>query len=108
MAFTEGQIVERSADGEAAVWGSVTRWEPPVAVAFTWHPGQPAERARQIEVTFAAAAAAQTPVRVEHTGWDAFGHPAAARAPGNPRGPAFCLPVRPVARLRLVGCAFRG
>ena len=79
VAFADGQIVERSADGEAAVWGTVTRWEPPVAVAFTWHPGQPAERASHVEVTFAAAAA-QTRVRVEHTGWDAFGDPAAARA----------------------------
>ena len=44
MAFTDGQIVERSADGETAVWGTVTQWEPPVGVAFTWHPGQPSER----------------------------------------------------------------
>ena len=79
VAFADGQIVERSAGGKAAVWGTVTRWEPPVAVAFTWHPGQPAERASHVEVTFAAAAA-QTLVRVEHTGWDAFGDPAAARA----------------------------
>jgi uncharacterized protein YciI len=79
VAFTGGQIVERSPGGEAAVWGTVTRWEPPVAVAFTWHPGQPAERASHVEVTFAAAAA-QTLVRVEHTGWDAFDDPIAARA----------------------------
>jgi len=79
VAFTDGQIVERSADGEAAVWGTVTRWEPPAAVAFTWHPGQPGERASHVEVTFAAAAG-QTLVRLEHTGWDAFGDPAAARA----------------------------
>jgi uncharacterized protein YciI len=79
VAFTNGQIVERSADGETAVWGTVTRGEPPVAVAFTWHPGQPAMRASHVEVTFAAAAA-QTLVRVQHTGWDAFADPAAARA----------------------------
>jgi uncharacterized protein YciI len=79
VAFADGQIVERSADGEAAVWGTVTRWEPPVAVAFTWHPAQPAERASHVEVTFAAVAA-QTLVRVEHTGWDVFDDPAAARA----------------------------
>jgi uncharacterized protein YciI len=82
VAFTGGQIVERpaggGADGEAAVWGTVTRWEPPVAVAFTWHPGRPAERASHVEVTFAAAAV-QTLVSVEHTGWDAFADPAAAR-----------------------------
>jgi hypothetical protein len=50
VAFADGQIVERSADGEAAVWGTVTRWEPPVAVAFTWHPAQPADRASHVEV----------------------------------------------------------
>ena len=53
-------------------------------MAFTWHPGQPAERASQVAVTFAAVpgptAAGQTLVRLEHTGWDAFADPAAARA----------------------------
>jgi uncharacterized protein YciI len=79
VAFTDGQIIERSADGRAAVWGTVTRWEPPEAVAFSWHPGQPADRASQVEVTFAAAAG-QTRVRLEHSGWEAFADPAAARA----------------------------
>ena len=89
VAFADGRIVERSADGEAAVWGTVTRWEPAAAVAFTWHPGQPAERASRVLVTFAPVpgpagagptAAGQTLVRLEHTGWDAFADPAAARA----------------------------
>ena len=79
VAFEDGQIVERSPDGEAAAWGTITRWEPPAAVAFTWHPGRPAERAGHVEVTFAAEGA-QTLVRLEHTGWDAFDDPAAARA----------------------------
>jgi uncharacterized protein YciI len=83
VAFDHGQIVERSADGgpdgEAVVWGTVTRWEPPGAVAFTWHPGRPAERASHVEVTFAAEGA-QTLVRLEHAGWDAFDAPADARA----------------------------
>lgn len=79
VAFTEGQIVESSPGGETAVWGTVTRWEPPGAVAFTWHPGQPAELASHVEVTFAAADG-QTLVRLEHTGWEAFADPAAARA----------------------------
>jgi uncharacterized protein YciI len=74
-----GQIVERSADGQVAVWGTVTRWEPPAAVAFTWHPGHPADRASHVEVTFAAAGP-QTLVTLEHAGWDAFADPAAARA----------------------------
>jgi uncharacterized protein YciI len=78
--FDGGQIVERSADGQTAVWGTVTRWEPPEAVAFSWHPGQPAERASHVLVTFAAAEAGQTLVRLEHAGWEAFADPAASRA----------------------------
>jgi len=78
--FAGGQIIERSADGQTAVWGTVTRWEPPDLVAFSWHPGQPAERASQVLVTFAAAEAGQTLVRLEHAGWEAFADPAAARA----------------------------
>jgi uncharacterized protein YciI len=78
--FAGGQIIEHSADGETAVWGTVTRWEPPDAVAFTWHPGQPAERASHVLVTFAAAEPGQTLVRLEHAGWEAFADPAAARA----------------------------
>lgn len=83
VAFDDGQIVERpadgGADGEPVVWGTVTRWEPPAAVAFTWHPGQPAERASQVVVTFAAEGS-QTRVRLEHSGWESFADPAAARA----------------------------
>src|SRR6185437_6939068 len=50
----QGRRGERSADGEAVVWGTVTRWEPPAAVAFTWHPGRPAQRASYVAVTFGA------------------------------------------------------
>jgi uncharacterized protein YndB with AHSA1/START domain/uncharacterized protein YciI len=77
--FSGGQIIERSADGQAAVWGTVTRWEPPEKLAFSWHPGQAAERASHVEVTFAAAAD-QTRVRLEHSGWEALDDPFAARA----------------------------
>lgn len=79
VAFEDGRLVERPADGEAVVWGTITRWEPPAAVAFTWHPGRPAERASYVAVTFGAEGS-QTLVRLEHTGWDAFDDPAAARA----------------------------
>jgi hypothetical protein len=79
VAFAGGQIVEQSAAGQRAVWGTVTRWEPPAAVAFTWHPGQAPERQSHVEVTFAKAGT-QTLVMLVHTGWDAFADPAAARA----------------------------
>ena len=79
VAFAGGQIIEQSPDGERAVWGTVTRWEPPAMVAFTWHPGHAPERASHVEVVFAAAGP-QTLVTLTHTGWDVFTDPAAARA----------------------------
>jgi uncharacterized protein YciI len=79
VAFTGGQLVEESATGQRAVWGTVTRWEPPAAVAFTWHPGRTPERESHVEVTFAAAGP-QTLVTLIHSGWDSFADPAAARA----------------------------
>ena len=74
-----GQIVERSAGGETAIWGAVTTWQPPAELAFTWHPGRGPDRASQVRVTFTGFGD-QTRVRLEHTGWDMFDDPAAARA----------------------------
>jgi uncharacterized protein YndB with AHSA1/START domain/uncharacterized protein YciI len=79
LAFEDGEIVERSASGEVSVWGTVTRWEPPSAIAFTWHPGRAAGRPTQVTVTFAAAGG-QTLVTLEHGGWENTDDPAAARA----------------------------
>jgi uncharacterized protein YciI len=79
VAFAGGQIIEQSPDGQRSVWGTVTRWEPPTGVAFTWHPGHAPERASHVEVAFAAAGP-QTLVTLTHTGWDVFADPAAARA----------------------------
>jgi uncharacterized protein YndB with AHSA1/START domain/uncharacterized protein YciI len=79
VAFAGGQIIEQSPDGRRAVWGTVTRWEPPTRVAFTWHPGHAPERASHVEVGFAAAGP-QTLVTLTHTGWEVFADPAAARA----------------------------
>jgi uncharacterized protein YciI/uncharacterized protein YndB with AHSA1/START domain len=79
VAFAGGQLIEQSAAGERVVWGTVTRWEPPAALAFTWHPGYPEDRASQVEVTFSAAGE-QTLVTLTHSGWEAFADPAAARA----------------------------
>jgi uncharacterized protein YndB with AHSA1/START domain/uncharacterized protein YciI len=87
VAFAGGQIIERSADGQQAVWGTVTRWEPPDAVAFTWHPGHDAERASHVEVTFTAADQ-QTLVSLTHSGWEIFDDPAAARSEYDQGWPA--------------------
>lgn len=79
VALDGGQIIERAPDGATSLWGTVTRWEPPETLAFSWHPGYAAERASYVEVTFAAVAG-QTLVTLEHTGWEVFADPAAARA----------------------------
>ncbi len=79
VALTDGVIVETGPAGEQAVWGTVTRWDPPAGLDFTWHPGNPADRASAVAVTFTAAGD-QTLVRLEHSGWDVFADPDASRA----------------------------
>jgi uncharacterized protein YciI len=80
--FADGQIVERATGGETAIWGSVTAWDPPGALEFTWHPGRGADRASRVRVTFTGLGE-QTRVRLEHSGWEVFDDPAAARAEYN-------------------------
>ena len=76
-----GAIVETLGDGSTAVWGTVTRWEPPHRVTFTWHPGNPEAEAGTVEVTFTAMAAGGTVVELVHSGWDR--RPDGARARAN-------------------------
>jgi activator of Hsp90 ATPase-like protein len=78
VAFAGGEIVEHSAAGEVSVWGTVTRWEPPSAVAFSWHPGRPMGPPTQVTVSFAARGE-QTLVTLEHSGWEVLDDPGAAR-----------------------------
>jgi uncharacterized protein YciI len=79
VGFADGQILERSASGDAAVWGTVYLWEPAAALAFSWHPGGPADQATHVEISFAQADA-QTLVTLNHTGWERYADPAEARA----------------------------
>ena len=79
VAFEDGRIVERATDGRESVWGTVTEWEPPLALAFTWHPGYGEEHATDVRVTFEASApdssVAQTLVTLVHTGWERMDDP---------------------------------
>jgi len=63
-----GEIVETIDDGRTSVWGTVTVWEPPSRVAFTWHPGQSSQEATSVEVTFRPEGAS-TLVTLTHSGW---------------------------------------
>jgi|HubBroStandDraft_6_1064221.scaffolds.fasta_scaffold426642_2 hypothetical protein len=65
-----GRIVETLADGTTSAWGTVTRWEPPGRVAFSWHAGTPQAEAGLVEVTFTPSGASSTLVELVHTGWE--------------------------------------
>jgi uncharacterized protein YndB with AHSA1/START domain len=78
-AFRDGRLVETGPDGDEAVWGTVLDWQPPRLLRLTWHPGHSAERAGEIEVSFAEVTEALTLVTVEHRGWERLADPAAAR-----------------------------
>jgi uncharacterized protein YndB with AHSA1/START domain/uncharacterized protein YciI len=79
VAFEDGRLVERAAGGEVCLWGTVTRWEPPALVAFSWHPGEPDGPQTHVTVSFTASGE-QTLVRLEHSGWEVLADPAATRA----------------------------
>lgn len=77
--IADGKIVERSPEGDSALWGTITRWEPDELIAFTWHPGGTSDRASHVQVAFTPRET-RTVVTLEHTGWDVFDDPAAARS----------------------------
>jgi hypothetical protein len=76
-----GVIVETLSDGSNVVWGTVTTWEPPYRVIFTWHPGTQEAEAGTVEVTFTAGPSGGTVVELVHRGWDR--RPDGARARTN-------------------------
>jgi uncharacterized protein YndB with AHSA1/START domain len=79
VALTDGEIVEVSASCEHVNWGSITAWDPPHLVAFTWHPStESAAPSSQVEVRFTDLDD-QTLVVLEHSGWESYDDPQAAR-----------------------------
>ena len=65
----DGRIVETYGDGDTTVWGTVTAWDPPNRVRFSWHPGTPEDEATEVEVTFTGDGAGGTRVELTHSGW---------------------------------------
>jgi uncharacterized protein YndB with AHSA1/START domain len=80
-----GRLFERNASGEEHVWGRVITWEPPHAVAFSWHVGRSPETAQRVDVTFTPCAEG-TEVRLAHSGWEALAERAAAMRDEYERG----------------------
>ena len=82
LGFEEGHLVERAVDGRTSVWGEVLAWEPPHRIVLTWHPGQEADQASEVEVRFTASEGGGTRVELEHRGWERFGPDALRRRHG--------------------------
>lgn len=74
------QILEPGDDGVLGVWGTVTTWDPPSAVSFTWHRGTDADDATHVAVRFSPVADG-TRVELTHDRWGSG--TAAAERRGN-------------------------
>jgi uncharacterized protein YndB with AHSA1/START domain len=85
-----GRIVERIRGGRECVWGTITAWDPPRRVAFTWHPGDEPARAQDVEVLFAADGAG-TRVQLTHSGFERLGKDARMARRGYPLGWTYVL-----------------
>jgi uncharacterized protein YndB with AHSA1/START domain len=70
-----GRIYESHGDGSISLWGTVTVWEPPERVVFSWHPGRDASTAQEVELRFTQIADG-TRVELEHRGWEILGETA--------------------------------
>ena len=85
-----GRIVERIRGGKEAVWGTITAWDPPHRVAFTWHPGDEPARAQDVDVRFVQVGD-WTRVELEHSGFERLGADARKARKGYPIGWAYVL-----------------
>lgn len=67
-----GRLYETTGDGAEHVWGTITDWDPPRRLAFTWHPGRSASTRQDVELTFTEAEEG-TRIDLVHTGWERLG-----------------------------------
>jgi uncharacterized protein YndB with AHSA1/START domain len=74
-----GSIVETTRDGGTCLWGTITAWDPPAGISFTWHPGQPQSWAGDIDVRFIPNGSGETVVELTHSGWERRSDGATAR-----------------------------
>jgi uncharacterized protein YndB with AHSA1/START domain len=71
-----GRIYETAPDRTEHLWGTVTEWDPPRRVAFTWHPGRPVDTRQEVEVTFQRVREGSR-LDLVHSGWEHLGERAA-------------------------------
>jgi uncharacterized protein YndB with AHSA1/START domain len=87
-----GRIFERAPSGAEYQWGSITAWEPPSRLAYTWHLGFGPEDGTGVEIRFIDAGSDRTRVEIVHGGWERLGERAPQRREGNRRGWASVVP----------------
>jgi uncharacterized protein YndB with AHSA1/START domain len=85
-----GRIYESTEDGSLNLWGTVTEWEPPNRVVFTWHPGREPATAQEVELRFIEEGSG-TRVELEHRGWETLGDAAAETREGYHSGWEYVL-----------------
>jgi uncharacterized protein YndB with AHSA1/START domain len=81
-----GRIYETHGDGSMHLWGTVTAWQPPERIVFTWHPGRDASTAQEIELCFSEISGGGTRVELEHRGWEVLGEMALRTRTGYESG----------------------
>jgi uncharacterized protein YndB with AHSA1/START domain len=64
-----GRIVEYGEGGVLDVWGTLSDWDPPKSLSFTWHPGSDPQEAGHVTVTFTPVDDG-TEVELVHSGWE--------------------------------------
>jgi uncharacterized protein YndB with AHSA1/START domain len=85
-----GRLYETAPDGAEHLWGTVTTWDPPRRLAFTWHPGRDADTRQEVEITFRPEGDG-TRVDLVHAGWERLGEKAAETREGYGPGWDFVL-----------------
>jgi uncharacterized protein YndB with AHSA1/START domain len=85
-----GRIVEKVSGGQDCTWGTITAWDPPRRVAFTWHPGQAPDSSQDVEVTFSPEGSG-TRLELVHTGWERLGKMARRARRAYPLGWTYVL-----------------
>lgn len=67
-----GRLYERAANGDETVWGTISVWEPPHRIVYTWHPGRGEETSQEVEMRFVPEGS-RTRIDFEHRGWERLG-----------------------------------
>lgn len=67
-----GRVFERSRTGEEHEWGSVSHWDPPSRLSFSWDPGRMGKGSQTVDIQFEVVADG-TRVTLTHSGWEAPG-----------------------------------